>query len=169
MTPTTAAADGTHHATHDLELAELVELEARWENLRVAPPRTAAVRSTNEDLHRMQMAYESFHDKLAAFNKRYPPGHVPERLLNNPVRLGLWCRSMEDLYRRFGHDPQVAYPVHLLEKAYRCADRIAARMGKDGPPRSAPQSDRPAAVRELEALGRWCDDLTSFEVGAGRP
>lgn len=151
-----------------LEMAELVELEARWENLRVAP-RTAAVRATSKDLDRMQRAYESFHAKLVAFNQRYPPGHVPERLLNNPLRLGLWCRQMKDLYLRVEHDPRVAYPVHLLEKAYRCADRIAARMNQAALPRSAPQGDRPAAVRALETLERWCDDLTGLEVGTGQP
>src|SRR5260221_9963288 len=73
MAPTTF--DGTHHATNDLELAELVELEARWENLRATRPQTAAERGTKDDLHRMQKAYESFHAKLVAFNNRYQPGH----------------------------------------------------------------------------------------------
>ena len=143
-------------------LAVLVELEARWENLRVAPARTSAVRSTTQDLHAMQRAYEAFRAHLAAFNKQYPPGHVPELLLNSPARLAVWCRRMHDLYARVADDPRAGCPVHLLEKAYRCADKIAGRLSAAGPARETP-SDLQAAIRALAAVGQWCDDLTASE------
>ena len=165
----TTASTGTHNSTHAAELAALVELEARWENLRTAPSRTAEVRSTNEDLHGMQRAYETFRAKLAAFNARYAPAHVPELLLNSPVRLGVWCRRMRDLYAQVVEDPTVRAPVHLMEKAYRCADKIASRIGKDHPARPTPPDDVRAAVAELEALTRWCDDLVAVEIAANAP
>src|SRR5690242_18890891 len=86
------------------ELAVLVELEARWENLRHAPPREAEGRSKVRNLVAIQKAYAAFRLKLAAYNKRYKPAHVPELLLNTPQRLGAWCRAMRALYLRVGHD-----------------------------------------------------------------
>src|SRR5256886_2310877 len=112
-------------------LALLVDLEARWENLRTASSKLAAVQLTTQDLQGKQKAYEAFRTKLAAYNQRFAPAHVPELLLNTPTRLGLWCRAMRDLYLRVEHAPQGHCPARLLEKAYRCADRPAARIGKD--------------------------------------
>ena len=88
-------------------------------------------------------------------------GHrrVPELLLNNPSRLGAWCRRMRDLYRQVEHDPKGHRPAHLLEKAYRCANRIAVRLNKDLISRSPPPATIGAAIRDLEALATWCDDL----------
>src|SRR5260370_13844817 len=39
------------------------------------------------------------------------PGHAPELLLNNPSRLGTWCRRMRDLCLLVEHDPQCQFPV----------------------------------------------------------
>src|SRR4051794_34888111 len=98
MNPIPAVCAGHPSPTHATDLTELVELEARSEHLRAAPARTAAVRSTTQDLHLMQKAYAAFRVKLAAYNKHYPPGHTSELLLNTPLQLGLWCRRMRDLY-----------------------------------------------------------------------
>jgi hypothetical protein len=57
------------------ELSLLVDLEARWENLRQTSP------GDLEDLHGRQKAYDTFHTKLVAYNKQYRPAHVPELLL----------------------------------------------------------------------------------------
>lgn len=140
-------------------LAALVDLEARWENLRHTPPRSPEAGAATQDLHGKQKAYEAFRTKLVAYNKRYRPAHVPELLLNTPLRLGLWCRRMRDLYVQVEQQPGAPCPAHLLEKAYRCADRVAARLGKDPVTRAAPPGDLRAAIRDLEALGRWCDEL----------
>ncbi len=169
MTPMTAVSAGPPIPTQAVELAELVEVEACWENLRADMSRTAAVRSTTQDLHGIQKAYEAFRVRLTAYNKHYPPGHVPELLLNTPLRLGLWCRRMRDLYVQVKQAPQVRYPVQLLEKAYRCADRIAGRTGKACPHRSTLAGDLQTAIREMEALGQWCANQAGLESSASQP
>jgi hypothetical protein len=144
------------------ELALLVDLEASWENLRKTPSWTPEAPSTLQELRDRQKAYESFRTKLATYNKRYTPAHVPELLLNTPVRLGLWCRKMRDLYLQLESNPQAHCPVHLVEKAYRWADRVAGRLNKPRVNRGTPPSDIPAAIRELDALCQWCDDLAGI-------
>jgi hypothetical protein len=140
-------------------LAVLVDLEACWENLRHAPPRSPEAGAATQDLHGKQKAYEAFRAKLLAYNKRYRPAHVPELLLNTPPRLGTWCRRMRDLYLQVEQNPGGHCPAHLLEKAYRCADRVADRLGKERVSRSPPPADLRSAVRDLDALCQWCDRL----------
>ncbi len=141
------------------ELSLLVDLEARWENLRKTASLDPKVGSTTQDLQGKQRAYEAFRAKLVAYNKRYRPAHVPELLLNTPSRLGIWCRTMRDLYLQVEHDPQGHCPVHLLEKAYRWAERMGVRLNRDCVSRSTPPGTIRAAIRDLEALGQWCEDL----------
>jgi hypothetical protein len=148
------------------ELSLLVDLEARWENLRKSPPGDAAAHSTTQDLQGKQKAYEAFRARLAAYNHRHAPAHVPELLLNTPARLAAWCRRMRDLYLRVEHDPRGHCPAHLLEKAYRWADRIGVRMNQGRVGRAAPPDTIGAAIRGLEALGHWCDDLAGAASGA---
>ena len=140
-------------------LALLVDLEARWENLRTTSSRVPEGRSTLQDLQVKQKAYDAFRAKLVAYNHRYKPAHVPELLLNTPSRLGTWCWAMRDLYLQVERDPLGHCPVHLLEKAYRWTDRLGIRMNKDRLSRAAPPGTIRAAIQNLEALGRWCDDL----------
>ena len=73
-----------------------------------------------------------------------------------PVDAAL-CLSVE-------HDPRAQPPVQLLEKAYRLAERMGARLDGGCFPRPAAPASVGAAARDLEALGRWCADLTA---GAG--
>ena len=141
-------------------LSLLVDLEARWENLR-----KLNLGHSLQALQARQKAYDAFRSKLVAYNRRYTPMHVPELLLNTPLRLALWCRKMRDLYRQVEHLPQGHGPVHLLEKAYRCADHIAMRLHTD-------PASRPAALpgtshdtaRALEALAQWCDALAGVSA-----
>src|SRR5229473_4889150 len=120
------------------ELSLLVDLEARWENLRKTPSRAPEVAFSRQDLQGKQKAYEAFHAKLVAYNKQYTPAHVSELLLNTSSRLGTWCRMMRDLYLQVEHDPQGHCPVYLLEKAYRWADQVSIRLNKDRVSRSTP-------------------------------
>jgi hypothetical protein len=143
------------------QLAVLVDLEARWENLRTTSSRLADVQPSTQDLYSKQKAYDAFRAKLAGYNKQYAPAHVPEVLLNTPARLGLWCRAMRDLYSRVEQDHQGHCPAHLLEKAYRWADRMADRLGKGRVSRSNPPGTIRAAILDLEALQQWCVELTS--------
>ena len=148
---------GNLPAAQAVELALLVDLEARWENLRKTPAPEAAAATL--DLVDRQKCYETFRAKLVAYNDRHTPAHVPELLLNTPVRLGTWCRRMRDLYLQLEHDPRGHRPAHLLEKAYRCADRVGVRLKKDLISRSPPPATIGAAIRDLEALAAWCDAL----------
>jgi hypothetical protein len=66
---------------------------------------------------------------------------------------------MRDLFLIVENDPQGHCPAYLLEKAYRWADHIGNRMNKDRLSRSVPPSTIRSAIRDLEALGQWCDDL----------
>jgi hypothetical protein len=141
------------------KLALLVDLEARWENLRKTPSQAAEAGTTTQDLHCKQKAYDAFRAQLVAYNNRYTPAHVPELLLNTPSRLGIWCRTMRDLYLLVEHDPEGHCPVFLLEKAYRWANHLGTRMNKDRVNRSTSPDNIQAAIRDLEALGQWCDDL----------
>jgi hypothetical protein len=159
MPEMTGAAVGEFDPTQMRELALLVDLEARWENLRHAP-RGPSGGLTLRDLLANQRAFEAFRVKLSAYNKRYRPAHVPELLLNTPPRLGAWCRAMRDLYRRVEHDADAHCPSHLLEKAHRCADHVGARRDTGRASRPTPATIR-AAIEELEALVRWCDDAAT--------
>jgi hypothetical protein len=66
---------------------------------------------------------------------------------------------MQELYLQVEHDSQVPCPVHLVEKAYRCADRMSNRMKKDCVSQSAPPATIRAAIEEFGALAQWCDSL----------
>jgi hypothetical protein len=149
------------------ELAQLVELEARWENLRAAPATGADGKPTTPELQAKQRAYDAFRAKLAAYNKRYMPAHVPELLVNTPIRLRQWCRAMRNLYLNIEADPQGHNPSHLLEKAYRLADRVARNTGAAPVTRSAPPATVRAAIAELEALDRWSSGLVPPTTLAG--
>jgi hypothetical protein len=141
------------------DLSVLVDLEARWENLRIYQPTNSGMPTTLKELHQKQKAYEAFFAKLVAYNKGYRPAHVPELLLNNASRLGGWCWKMRDLQLQVQHDSPAHFPVHLLEKAYRWADRLADRMKTDHLPRPPLAGNIPSAIRALEELARWCDKL----------
>ena len=153
-------------AAQAAELSLLVDLEACWENLWRTPLRLRETDSRTQDLQGKQKAYESFHAKLVAYNKKYTPAHIPQMLLNTPSRLARWCRTMRDLYLRVEHEPRGHCPVHLLEKAYQWADRVGVRMNKGSVSRSSPPDTIRAAIRDLEALGQWCDDLTKVACPA---
>ena len=145
-------------------LSLLVELEAGWENLRLCPPLIQKPASDVKELHQKQKAYEMFHAKLVAYNKGFRPAHVPELLLNNAERLGAWCRRMTDLLRAAQHDSQACYPAHLIEKAYRWADRLSDQRKLDRISRPTLSRDTPAAIQELEHLAQWCESLSSCKL-----
>jgi hypothetical protein len=142
-----------------MELSSLVDLEARWENLRNAPFQDLAGGHGTDDLLAKQKAYEAFHAKLAAYNDRYEPSHTTESLLNTPARLGKWCDKMRSIYLQVESNPHAVYPVHLMEKTYRWADRIAVRLNKPSVSRSTVGRTIRCAIGELEAVGKWCDEV----------
>jgi hypothetical protein len=146
------------------ELSLLIDLEACWENMRKAPGAASEVDTTSRDLVGRQRAYEAFRARLAAYNRRHTPAYVPDLLLNTPSRLAVWCQKMRDLYLQIEYDPRAHCPTHLLEKAYRRADRIGVRLNRDLANRTPPPASIRATIEELEGLARWCES-----AGAAAP
>jgi hypothetical protein len=143
------------------ELAVLVNLEARWENLRAS--RASAKPSSLRELQGNQRAYEIFHARLIAYNKRHTPAHIPDKLINTSVRLEQWCKQMSALFTALAKG--VAFPAHLLEKAYRLADAIATRRNCTRAARPVSSAER-SVTRELEMLAGWCGDLHNADAAA---
>ncbi len=149
------------------DLCLVVDLEARWENLRMHyQSATPKMGSTRDELHQIQRAHEAFFTRLVAYNKNYKPAHIPEALVNNARRLGLWCRKMQELHRRVQHDSKSRYPVHLLAKAYLWADRLADKIKRERIARPVRSDNIQAAIGELENLAQWCDDLAQAKSGS---
>jgi hypothetical protein len=145
-------------ASCSVDLAVLVDLEARWENLRAS--RTSAGPSTIQELQGKQRAYEAFHAKLVAYNKRCAPPHITTLLVNTRVQLEHWCKKMGALFAEVSGVP---FPAHLLEKAYRLADGIATRQGRDRAARPTPAGMR-SATQELDGLAMWCAELARADA-----
>jgi hypothetical protein len=151
------------------ELSRLVDLEACWENLRAnGSPHTNAA-TAMKDLTVKQKAYDAFRISLAAYNKRFTPAHVPELLLNKPSRLGNWCRRMRDLFRQVEDNPQGQCPTHLLAKAQRLANQLAARLNTTYAPGAESPVTTGGVIRELETMMRWCDELLSIAPPEPQP
>jgi hypothetical protein len=148
------------------ELSLLVDLEACWENLRSEPPPTVERSSTLKELQHKQKAYEAFHVKLVAYNKDYRPAHVPELLLNTAERLGAWCRTMIHLHLAIPQDAQAHYPAHLLQKAYRWADKLSDKLKIEHIPRPPSARTTLAAIQELEDLANWCTSLIPTKLAS---
>jgi hypothetical protein len=146
------------------ELAQLLDAEACWQNMRKAAGGDAETADLRKNLEARQKAYEAFRVKLVAYNGRYRPAHVPELMLNTATRLGGWCGKVRGLYQRLGHDARAQRPLHLLEKACRAADHIARRLGRDRVGRMAPPSDIPSAIRALDEMAAWCAALEANPV-----
>jgi hypothetical protein len=159
MLEVTNAPDAKPVTEQAIELSLLIDLEARWENLRATSSLPPDALPTTQNLHDKQKAYEAFSVKLTAYNKKYKPAHVPELLLNKPARLGIWCRSMRKLYISLEHDTRGHCPAHLMEKAHRWADRVADMKGVPHLNRSTPPGSIGAVIQQLEAMGQWCDEL----------
>jgi hypothetical protein len=147
-------------AAQAAELAVLLNLEARWENLRAAKSGTPQIPSVTPDLQAMQRAYDAFRAQLRAYQMRFSPTHASELLLNTPARLASWCRQVRDLHLRARQGGQAHSSVHLLEKAYRWADRLAGKRGNERVSRATPPSTVEALCQDLEAVAAWCDAIT---------
>jgi hypothetical protein len=146
------------------DLARVMESQACWENLRDDPTAGGAEGAA---LRERQRRYDAFRAALAAYTARHRGADLPELTLNSPERVGTWCRAVRAVCRRAGPDAEA--PTQVVGKAYRLADRIAARL-KVAP--VARDGDRPGemdgAIRGLEEVIAWCDGL-SVGREAARP
>jgi hypothetical protein len=149
-----------------VELAQMLELEACWENL-AKTPAPAEHGAAMRDLQHRQKAHQAFQTRLALYNKRYKTNHTASIFWSTPARLGTWCLAMRDLCFRIQHDAGAPSPVHMVEKAFRLADRIALRLKVAPPSRVTPPTDTVAAIRDLDLVSRWCADLVDGSVKDG--
>src|SRR5205814_9393332 len=106
----------------------------------------------------------AFQAHLVAYNQRYAPAHIPELLLNTPARLGKWCWLMRDLCRKVEQAGQIQDCSYLAAKAYRWADKIARRVGKDPVSRESAPGESKHIADVLEFVGQWCSDLNQAVV-----
>jgi hypothetical protein len=162
MTPTTSQRIEPAQAA---AMAQLVELEAQWEALTLAETRGELGLNISH-LTAKQKAFDAYHAKVVAYNGRFKPAYEAERLVNTPVRLAMWCRKMQDLYHQVEADDRVRCPVHLLAKAYRCADRIGIRLNREPVSRSTPAADITTAIDNLATVAKWCQELVPAPVPA---
>ena len=77
---------------------------------------------------------------------------MAEMLLNSALRLQLWCRNMARLFRLIQDEASASCPLHFMEKAYRCADRIADRAHKERLVRPPQPENIAATVQDLNNL-----------------
>src|SRR5262245_8728470 len=140
------------------ELARVIDLHARWENLRANPARLTAAYSVL-DLQELQRAFEAYRVRQAAYTARYHAAEIPELTRNSPERVGTWCRVVRAVFRRAEREAGSAYPAHAVEESLRLADQIAARRKKDPVERVAPENSIGGAIRILDMVIRWCDGL----------
>lgn len=139
------------------ELVRVIDLQARWENLRgpIGSESGASVLA----LHGRQKAYEAFRTRLVGYTTRFRAEDVPDATLNTPTRVVAWCRVVRAILGRAEREPVGDPPVHLVAKAHRLADRLALLMMKD-PIGKGPQPDNlSAAIRDLDEVITWCGGL----------
>jgi hypothetical protein len=145
----TESAAGRLTPARAAELARVLDLQSRWENLRAeGTPSTA-------QLHALQTAFEAYRVRMAAYTARDRSEPVPELSPTKPDRLGAWCRTVRAVLSRAERGE---CPTHVLEKAHRVADRIAARVKAEPAGRGSP-TDLAGAIRQLDAVIAWCDGL----------
>jgi len=125
-------------------LLRLLNLHARWEGL-------LSLRSEHpQSLHAKQRANDAFQAALRAYTEKYRTTKIPEPTQAAPERLGVWCRTLRVLFQK----ADGVSPVELLGRAYRLADRIAARLAKET------IKERPGeALLALDRIIDWCDVL----------
>jgi hypothetical protein len=141
-----------------VDLAQLVEVEAQWENLPSTPTQNS------QDLATKQRAYAAFSSRRADYNEQHK-GYESRVSVNSPARLRVWLCEMRDLFAQAKSDPRCPCPKHLVEKARRYACRIASRL-KVKSPLVTPPATVQLAITELEKLLAWNEVA---ELSGGSP
>ncbi len=144
------------------ELARVMELQACWENLRDDSDTSHA---NGPGLRERQRRYDAFRSALTTYTARHKSASLPELTLNAPERVGAWCRAVRIVCERAGAEAEA--PVHVVGKAYRLADRIAARLKVEPAAREDQVEGMYAAIRALDAIIAWCDRLSVSRGGIG--
>lgn len=134
-------------------LVRLLDLQARWENHRDDPDKSAA---STADLHARQKAFDAFWSARREHAAKHRTAPLPEPTQNVPDRLAIWCRTLRAVFQR----AERGCPAQVMIKVYRLADRVAARAGKEVVGRG-PAGDLATAAQELDAVIAWCGGLTA--------
>ena len=142
-------------------LVRLLDLQARWENHRDDPDKSAA---STADLHARRKAFDAFWSARREHAAKHRTAPLPEPTQNVPDRLAVWCRTLRVVFGR----AESGSPAQVMIKVYRLADRVATRSGKELVGRG-PAGDLATAVRELDVVIAWCGELTTPQGASGGP
>lgn len=143
-----------------VELARLIELHAKWENMRETPAGAAAGFSTL-DLQERQRAYDAFRARQVAYTTRFRAAPLSEVSLNGPERVGDWARAVRAVLRRAEVEAKDESFPHAVAKAYRLVERVAGRLKVGALTRGASGDGIAGAVRNLNAVIQWCEDVAA--------
>jgi hypothetical protein len=146
MTPMTEAAAEKLAPDQATAVVRVLDLQAGWDAL--LADKTAELAG----LHARQKAHDAYQLALREYAGAYRGAPIPEPAHGIPDRLAAWCRVLRAV---FGQATGGA-PVRVVEKVYRLADRIAARL-KAEPVAREPLGSMADAVRALDAVIAWCD------------
>jgi hypothetical protein len=124
------------------ELVQVLELEAAWEGTM-----DPALRGTVDNLRQRQAAFEAYRARLSVYLAAHKTNRVPEITPSGPERLGVWCQMIRVLVASAGVPAET-----LAAKAYRMADRVAARTNQPPPERLSG-----GVLERLDAVIAWCE------------
>jgi hypothetical protein len=109
----------------------------------------------------VQTTFEAYRSALAAYSARYKSDAVPEIASSIVERVAAWCRTVRAVIRRAEGQAGAVCPDHVVAKVYRLADRVAERSRVEQVARGSAPEGLWAAIRELDAVIRWCDGLSA--------
>ncbi len=134
-------------------MVRVLELQAGWEALL----KDKGQKDNQAGLRDRQKAHDAFQIAWSEYVAKYRASQLPEPTHNVPDRLAVWCHTLRVVFER----AERGDPFHLMAKVYRLADRIAMKLGKE-PVERKPVVDLAAAIRELEVVIAWSDELVKL-------
>jgi len=153
MPPLTESAAEKLTPVQATAMVRVLELQANWEALL----KDKVQKDNQAGLRDRQKAHDAFQVAWSEYVAKYRTSQLPEPTHNVPDRLAVWCHTLRVVFQR----AERGDPFHLMVKVYRLADRIAMKLGKE-PVGRKPVVDLAAAVRELEVVIAWCDELVKL-------
>lgn len=148
-----------HSPEQATALVRLLDLQAKWDGLLVQRGQKTAL----SELHARQKANDAYQSALREYTAKYRFTDIPEPTQAMPRRMAIWCRVLRIVFSK-AHG---AVPTEVMAKVYRLADRLAERLGKDPVARQAVE-DMSGAVRELDVVISWCDELATATTPAAK-
>lgn len=162
MPPLTESAAEKLTPVQATAMVRVLELQANWEALL----KDKAQKDNQAGLRDRQKAHDAFQVAWSEYVAKYRASQLPEPTHNVPDRLAVWCHTLRVVFQR----AERGDPFHLMAKVYLLADQIAMKLGKE-PVGRKPVVDLAAlaaAIRELEVVIAWCDELVKLLRPSGR-